>query len=446
MDLVCDHLALVWEANDEAPRSARYFEQRLGRLRSYGIMLRSWGLSAADEAIVSRAVVAARNATVIPPARDRLHLTDEASRVLVRHVARAGAPLSEVSVVTAALLGRQVGQRSHAIVALRSGEVDVEPGGSAIRLHLVADKTLLNRVMRVEARGESEADVCGVRALVRWLGREEVRTGQEGARVAQGDEPIFPHCESKSGKLTWDRASSQRQFARRLSLLAQDAGLPEAHLYKGHSLRRGAITAAALSGVPRREAMRLAGHRSERAHERYIMSSVRDQEVRAAILEKAPWARGTSEAASLLRDKSLQAADLGGGTSAGARGASAGAAARGVKRSRASSEESELPNRSRTGMVSGGERLRSPRVVAQRSEALLANVASVRYVYRGPAGSPRVSPLREQQVGGRLVRGAALKARAISLHGERLTPRALKRAARALVFEETEPVSGGGLP
>lgn len=435
VESVCDHVVQMWEENRDAPRGARYFEQRLGKLRSYATMRRAWPLTAADEVLVMRTVMTTRNATEIPATRDRMHLTDEAARVLSRHARRPGAPLHELGVLTAALLGRQAGQRSHAVAALRRAEVEMEPGGEAVRIRIVADKTLLNRVLRVTARPQEDADICGVRALGAWLEHPEVQRGQGGAVGAGDDVPVFPYREVRTGVLRWDHAMSQRQLASQLSSLAQAAGLPEAHLYKGHALRRGAITAAALAGVPRAARMRMAGHRSERAHMRYEMGAERDREVREAILAGAPWARSAPVTTSPRGSAALWATDAGGDEAAsGARGGPQRLVSK-VKRKRLP----EGPHSPRKRARAAGE---SPPVAVaplppgRGGQSRLPPLSGrVRYHFAGPAGSPRVSPLREQLVGGRVVRGAALRARAISLHGELLSPGALNRAARALVFE-----------
>jgi integrase len=117
------------------------------------------------------------------------------------------------------------------LLSIRSSKTDQEGAGETLAI----------------AKGD-RPDMCAVRSLREWLDGAGIREGAIFRRIRAGDQ------------LTSDRLSD-KSVALIVKRHAQRVGLDPA-LFAGHSLRSGAITAAAREGHDEREISRLSRHKN----------------------------------------------------------------------------------------------------------------------------------------------------------------------------------------
>jgi len=159
------------------------------------------------------------------------------------------------------LLGFGSGLRRSEIVSLRLSDVSFRPEGIAVTIrHAKNDQEGKGRIVGVWAGRHDLTDP--VRAVRRWI---EVRGEWEG--------PLFTRMKSaRGGKFVVGRDSIDGQsVAKAIKRAAARAGLNSSD-FSGHSLRAGAVTAAADAGSTDAEIMKMSGHKALTTMRGYIRS------------------------------------------------------------------------------------------------------------------------------------------------------------------------------
>ena len=159
------------------------------------------------------------------------------------------------------LLGFGSGLRRSEITALRLADVSFPPQGIAVEIrHAKTDQEGKGRTVGVWAGQHELTDP--VRAVRRWI---EVRGDWEG--------PLFTRMQRRGrDQFVIGRSGIDGQsVAKAIKRAAKRAGLNSSD-FSGHSLRAGAVTAAADAGSTEAEIMKMSGHKALTTMRGYIRS------------------------------------------------------------------------------------------------------------------------------------------------------------------------------